>query len=318
MNKHAPSSLSFFKPLVLAAAVSALAACGGGNNNGSDGGNSSSVTQSSSSQAQSSTPASSSSVSSIASSSSSSVTPPDPVAVFSDDFESANLGSIWGEAGDVQLTSERAASGSRSVKFVADDGKYNRNYITLDLNGTEVQDEMYGRMMIWVDRPDQGNGGDFTFIQAEGFPKPSVGAPSDTMVMYRYRVDGRDRNGTVLGNYDTWVDSNNDGQTEWLTDCWDHSNTQLPRETWSCVEWYFDSATNEMQFWLNGNEISEIHMQSMGEGCIDNRQQGIWEAPAKFDRVHVGIEQYHNGVEARTVYVDDVVVDTRKVGCPSN
>lgn len=275
---------------------------------------SSETTESSSETVQSSSPASESSSVAAESSSAPAAT---SNALFSDNFdEGTALGSIWSEAGSVEISSERAFSGDNSLKFSAEGNGYNRNFITLNLDGTPAATDMYGRMMIWIDTPN-GNGGDFSFIQGEGFPKSDVGAPEETMVMYRYRVDGQNRNGTLMANYDTWIDANDDGQTDWLTDCWDHSDTQLPRETWSCVEWHFNAENDVMEFWLDGQEISEISVNQAGEGCINtDNQGGMWTAPAQFDRVHVGIEQYHSGVPARTVFIDDVEVGTEQIGCP--
>lgn len=186
----------------------------------------------------------------------------------------------------------------------------------MDLNDfADVQNQLYGRMMIWVNTP-AGNGGDFTFAQAEGLPKASTGAPEDTTVMYRYRVNGP--NGNVMANYDTWVDANGDGSTDWLTDCWDHSTKKLPTAQWACVEWHFDSKANELKYWLNGEELTELHVMGSGEGCVNaDSQGGEWTAPEDFLKLHLGIEQYHPTAPARTVYVDDVVVDDRAIGCPN-
>lgn len=215
----------------------------------------------------------------------------------------------------LEVSSEQSYSGENSVKFAAQGSGYNRNYISLDLaDYAEVQKELYGRMMIWVNTPN-GSGADFTFAQAEGKPKASTGAPADTTVMYRYRVNGS--NGNVMANYDTWIDANGDGQTDWLTDCWDHSTRQLPTAEWACVEWHFDSDANELMYWLNGEELNELHIQGVGEGCVNpSTQDNEWTAPANFLNLHLGIEQYHGHAQARTVYIDDVAVDSRPIGCP--
>lgn len=223
---------------------------------------------------------------------------------------------MWSDAGSVEVSTERAFSGENSAKFSGAGGGYNRNYLTLDLSGTVLTADLYGRMMIWIDTPN-GNGGDFTFVQGEGAPKADVGAPAETSVMYRYRVDGRERPGTLMANYDTWIDANDDGSTDWLTDCWDHSSTQLPRETWSCVEWHFNSDNNVMEFWLDGTPIDEITINQTGEGCVDsNSQGGMWTAPASFERLNVGLEQYHGDAPARTMFIDDVAVGSEQIGCP--
>jgi len=237
--------------------------------------------------------------------------------VYCFDFDgSAAVPEVLKPSGNIEVSSEQAFSGDSAVKVSATGGGYNRNYLALDLKETALADQMYGRMMVWVDDPG-GNGGDFTFAQADGKPKLSTGAPADTTVSYRYRIAGTARPGTVMANYDTRVDTNNDGSNDWDTDCWDHSEKILPRETWACVEWHFDAEADELKYWINGQEVEDIHVQSQGEGCINNdTQNGDWFAPAKFDTLYMGVEQYHNGVPARTMFIDDVSIDTQYVGCP--
>lgn len=279
------------------------------------GGSSSSDTSSSSSESS----VVSSSSSSVASSSSSVAANPCSDAVFCDDFDgSPTLGSAWDAQGNAAITSEKAYSGQNSVKFEATGGGYNRNYIELGLAAyPSVQKELYGRMMIWVNDPGN-SGGDFTLAQTNGAPKASTGAPSGTNVMYRYRVDGREQNGYLMGNYDTWKD-NGSGQTAWLTDCWQKGNTQLPRGQWACVEWNFDAEGNELHYWLNGNQLTDLSVDDLGDGCVDSStQNNVWTGPESFTSLDLGIEQYHGDAPARTVYIDDVAVSSQYIGCPDS
>ena len=242
--------------------------------------------------------------------------------IICEDFDSlsttADLGDYWSITGNAALTGEKPhGEEGQSLVFTSSGGGYNRNFLSLDVSGLqEDTTQLHGRMMIWVDEPGN-NGGDFTFVQADGDPKPESGAPEDTTVMYRYRVDGNHRNGTLMANYDTWVDANGDGTTDWQTDCWDHSTVQLPREEWACVEWKFDSEANELVYWLNDQLLDEIHVTDAGEGCIGDVQNDQWTGPESFKTLHLGIEQYHNGVPERTVYIDDIEISDRKLGCPS-
>ena len=243
--------------------------------------------------------------SSVASSSAPSDTCSD--ATICEDFENG-LGA-WGTSGEVSLTTENVFEGANALKVAAAGGGYNRNFISLDLANSGVQSNMYGRMMLNVNTPS-GNGGDFVFVQAEGAPDSAdSNAPADTNVMYRYRVNGS--NGNLMANYDTYPSS-------WSTDCWDHSTVKMPTNQWACLEWHFDADVNELKFWLDGTELTELHVQGSGENCIGTAENGEWQAPGQFETLHLGIEQYHNGVPARTMYIDDVKVDTQYIGCPDS
>lgn len=290
---------------VTAALAMLLSACGTPSK-----GSSSSVASSSSS--------SSVVVSSSSSSSSSSVSA-DPCAgsVFCDDFESGSLNG-WNVSGQAAVSTEQAYQGSRSVKVTAAGGGYNRNFLSLDLGSFgAAQQSLYGRMMVYLSNQNS-LGGDFTFVQADGQPKAVSGAPAGTNVMYRMRLDGRFDH--IFANYDTYPN--------WSTDCWKHpsfnqgTNTPppadylIPKNQWACVEWHFDAQADELMFWRDGGELSQIHVSKTGDGCVAQQQQGTWYAPQQFDVLHVGIEQYHNTSKARTMYIDDVQVSDRYIGCP--
>ncbi|MBX2857766.1 MAG: hypothetical protein KTR17_03805 [Cellvibrionaceae bacterium] len=238
--------------------------------------------------------------------------------VFCNSFdEGGDLSSIFNVAGSVVISEEKSFSGQYSAKVSALGGGYNRNYLSLNLKDSGLSDGFYGRMLLWVDEPGN-NGGDFTFAQAEGDAKPVSGAPAGTQVFYRYRVAGDTAHaGTLMANYDTRIDSNGDGETEWLTDCWDHSATVLPRETWSCVEWHFDARNNRLSYWLNGRRLEDLYVAKAGEGCLGSVQNNAWLAPKSFITLHLGIEQYHPTAPPRKIYIDDVALDNQYIGCPS-
>lgn len=297
-----------------------MTACGGNNPSSS-----SAPASSSSSVAVSSSSISSSSSSSVASSSSSSVpggTVSCAEAAFCDDFESNNIGAQpqggWTVSGQASISNERVFSGNRAVKVMSQGGGYNRNFISLNLNNyADTQQQMYGRMMVYLSSQNE-LGGDFTLVQADGNAKPASAAPSGTQAMYRARIDGRYDH--MMANYDT--------SNGWSTDCWAHpefnentgtppaSEYILPKNQWACVEWHFDAQADELMYWLNGAELSQIHVSKVGDGCIGQSQQNLWYAPQQFNTLHLGVEQYHNSARARTMYIDDVRVDNRYIGCP--
>lgn len=124
------------------------------------------------------------------------------------------------EGSAVTVSTERAFSGSQSIKVVSAGGGYNRGFLTIDLNETAppLQEEMFGRMRVYV-TDDNANAGDFTFLQAEGTrPKAASGAPEGTSVMFRGRID--QTHDHIFANYDTWIDTDANNESEWETDCY--------------------------------------------------------------------------------------------------
>lgn len=218
----------------------------------------------------------------------------------------------------ISVTGEQAYSGHHSLKISSGAGR-GRHYLSYDLRQLpQPTDNLYGAAMVYL--KDGPAGGDFTLVQAEGGPKPESGAPRDISVAYRARVDGRHDH--LMANYDTR------GQSPWGTDCWkqpafDPASSQppepeyrLPKNEWACLRWHFDARENRLAFWLNDVPLNQIEVQQTGDGCLAQDQQGIWHGPEAFEWLHLGIEQYHANAAARTLYVDDLAVDTRPTACP--
>lgn len=225
----------------------------------------------------------------------------------------------------VTVSSEQSYSGDKSIKVVSAGGGYNRGFLTLDLTQTPpLQNEMYGSTMIYVS-DENANGGDFTFLQAEGStPQPGLGIPENTHVMYRGRIDQSYDH--VFTHYDTLLDNNADTQSEWVTNCSKHpsftetmappSDYILPKNEWVCIQWHIKQSSNHIDLTVNGNSLTAIRVYDTGDTCENSESQGgMWYAPEQFERLHVGVAQYAEEALPRTMYIDDVVVHSSRVNC---
>ncbi len=222
------------------------------------------------------------------------------------------------------LSTEHAYSGNTSIKIVSGGGGYNHGFLSMDLaTFPALQQEMFGRIMLYV-TDENANAGDFTFLQAEGYwPQPESGAPPGTHIMYRGRIDRRYDH--VFANYDTWIDENLDNVSDWPTDCQKHPTITeagppplyvMPKNEWVCVQWHMKRSTDHIDISLNETHLIGIRVNGNGNGCANNTTQGgVWFAPQKFEFVNVGIEQYSEDALPRTVYIDDIIMDSRLVEC---
>jgi len=235
------------------------------------------------------------------------------VALFCDDFEDAALGAVaapWRPSTNqatVNVDELQAHSGTKAVHVNAPQaGTYHRGYFSLDQGSSAgifpaVALEMYGRAMMYL--PVLPNADvHWTFIQGEG-----RAADGTHNALYRY--GGQHLNGAqLMANYETTMPVR--------SDCWDHSATLLPVAQWTCVEWRFSVASNEMQFWMDGNELADIHVTGQGEGCVANDLGGQWVAPPAFQTLYLGWEHYQQTANPIDLWVDDVAVGTERLGCP--
>ena len=100
-----------------------------------------------------------------------------------------------------------------------------------------------------------------------------------------------------------------------VCDCWHHSKTTIPLNRWACVEWQFDGATNTQRFWLDGQPIDDLTVVGKGDGCINHDLMDNWYFPT-FNALRLGWEHYQLG--PGEAWIDDVAVDSKRVGCPAN
>jgi hypothetical protein len=234
--------------------------------------------------------------------------------LFCADFEDASLGALtapWRTSANmatVNVDEAQAFSGTKAVHVNAPQaGAYHRGYFALDQGSSAgifpaAAEEMYGRAMVYLADYPNANA-HWTFIQGEG-------RAADNTHNALYRYGGQAQNGAeLMANYET-----TDGVA---TDCWDHSASTLPKATWTCVEWHFTVATNEMQFFLNSTELSDMHVTDRGEGCGGQALAGQWLAPPAFQTLYLGWEHYQQAQNPIDLWMDDVVVDTQRIGCPA-
>jgi hypothetical protein len=223
------------------------------------------------------------------------------------DFEQDPVGAPPGgpweaktNKGAVVVDTAMAFSGKHSVKVTTQAGSYQQAFISTKSAAVfpAASGLLYGRMMVYMDSTAK-DGVHWTQLQATG-PVPGL-----TGVTGYYRYGGQHQ-GKLMANYETVGKS---------TDCWQHSATVMPTKKWVCMEWAFDASQEDMRFWLDGAELSDLHVSHKGQGCIGNDLAGVWKAPT-FDTLSLGWESYQQD-DARTGYIDDVVIDKARVGCPA-
>jgi hypothetical protein len=82
---------------------------------------------------------------------------------------------------------------------------------------------------------------------------------------------------------------------------------------WTCLEWQFDGAQNEMRLWADGVLIPELTVSgaTTAGSCV-----GATFTGGVFDQVSLGWAKV-NSEDAGTMdmWLDDVSIDTQRIGC---
>jgi hypothetical protein len=240
--------------------------------------------------------------------------------LFDEDFEEHAAGRIpgapWKEetyqsGAIITVDDVRAFSGQQAMHVITPRGaSYRRGYMAIHLGGPlpQLRSGMYGRAMVWLDEaPVQPRKGDddvhWTLLQGEG-------RSADDRYNAIYRL-GLERAGgrQLMANYETTPPVS--------TDCRQRSKRELPVRRWACVEWHMEVASQEMEFWLDGQPVARVAGRASGElACRGSDLQGEWRAPPKFDSLYLGLERYADSANDQNLWIDDVALAKTRIGCP--
>jgi hypothetical protein len=88
------------------------------------------------------------------------------------------------------------------------------------------------------------------------------------------------------------------------------SKTAVPVGVWACMEWAFLGDTNEMHFWIDGKELTDVAVPPTGVNGT------VWTAP-KFDSLYFGWITYATDTASDhyDIWYDDIAIDTARIGC---
>ncbi|HSH93361.1 MAG TPA: hypothetical protein VK968_04395, partial [Roseimicrobium sp.] len=80
-------------------------------------------------------------------------------------------------------------------------------------------------------------------------------------------------------------------------------------DAWTLVEWHADAATQTYQFFINGQEVTDIAVHN-GAGKFEKS-----EIPSKFDTLSIGWTNYQAATgEGFTIWIDDIAVGKKRLG----
>jgi hypothetical protein len=242
--------------------------------------------------------------------------------VFCDDFESSSAGHApslpWtvdlsrSQDGNVLIdsTMNHTPNGSQSLKLsvAANPSPANAVWAFAMLSGAPALPltTMYGRMWVRFDQLayDNGNYLHVNNIEASGLLADHTTSASDNLGMYYYEGTN-----TQVG----YTTINGDGSSG-RDDAYSPNGGAKPYvtpavNTWICYEWMV-GPPDLMEVWFDGTEVIHVDQQALtADGLAD------WPAPVQFTTLEIGWAQWWNSNVPTTMWVDDFVLGTSRIGC---
>jgi hypothetical protein len=252
--------------------------------------------------------------------------PPDPCgsALFCDTFEDyAGVTAIadkqvlgpWHaalKAGAVmQLDSTHTASGSHALHVHIDNAATAGGRLFADgappiFAGSPTH--LYGRMMMYID--PNGTSTHWTFFSVNGDAEPTSPVTGRKAAYYMSSLPkgGVNTYSFVYG----LAAAGSDG----YHDCYAQSATSMP-SSWACISFEMDSVARKLRMSTDGVATPILAVDDHGKGCVaPTPATSPWYGPA-VTQLFVGAWSYHPMVAPLDVWIDDVIVDTKPVICPT-
>ncbi len=209
---------------------------------------------------------------------------------FCDDFESFAAGGPPGAGWRTALTrgalavdETRAFSGARAVRFTHQ-GAPARMFIELRQPVLPIAGNVvHGRLMYYLTKSPSGTDSHFEIVRGGGALQGGG----------RAQLNTGGENGKVVINYEPG-------------DCTKYSAVPFPEKRWTCYQWRFDGAKNDIHEWVDGISADDIPVAPAGQ---------CWRAPMAVDTLHIGWESYHSAQPVE-LWIDDVAVGDKPIPCP--
>ncbi len=195
-----------------------------------------------------------------------------------------------------------------SLKIVApEENQYNNSLAMMKVSGTSLGaagSDLYGRARIFIEDAGPETDMKWTLATASG----NRGQVSNL----------QHRLGSTNGNLSAVLDSENRAGS-----CEKSAARALPKGQWVCLEWHMDPANTQLEFWIDGESVSDLKLTKTSPGC----SKLTWEGAESYNEFYLGVGRYKPSGQQQqgqtpkppkpvvTAYFDDVALSSGRLGC---
>jgi len=101
-----------------------------------------------------------------------------------------------------------------------------------------------------------------------------------------------------------------------------YSGGKIPTDKWICVEWELEDQPERITLWVGGTQAGVFDNMHINYSSVGTKSGGaIYDGKTSgligvFDTFGIGFHDWHP-TKAFDIYYDDVVLDTKRIGCPA-
>ena len=221
-----------------------------------------------------------------------------------DDFESGTIDTGTWESNGATPTIDgtHAARGSKALHVHTEGNGF--SFLKETKTFPAPNDTYWGRMFVWIDAvPIQPDWSHWTLVGAKGADHPG-----------EIRVGGQFNPQIPKNLFGVGTDGGATGDWTHLDDDPESGAAPVPVQTWVCLEWMHDGASNETKFYEDAVEHPSLATTATDHGG-DQSQDYLLPT---FESVWVGWWLYQGSPtpDHYDVWIDEVVIDNMaRVGC---
>jgi hypothetical protein len=223
-----------------------------------------------------------------------------------EDFESGMINSaIWKVNGTMPVVDTMQHARGTHALHITQDGN-GLSYITEKTTFPEANNTYFGRVFVYFKS--------LPFTTADGgmpYAHWTMVAGSGTGVSGEIRLSGQ------LGSKGNLWGVGTDNQTATGTGDWTNSDSDpgghpmaVPLNQWLCMEWMHKGDTNETQFWWDAT----LHPSLSTTASMHGGNSNPFLLP-QFTQVWIGWQEYQTSTERFELWVDEIAIDSRRIGC---
>ena len=218
--------------------------------------------------------------------------------LFCEDFEVGQLDkTVWtktqiSSGNSVTVQDKQVAHGKYAARFHAKGGT-DYSVILHDGLPAALQKHYFGRLYFYATDFPNENGGHTAYVWS------SNGISGFPYMDHHLEVASYHESAQV-----TWQ------MTYWTGDGPEYIGTggKIPQAKWFCLEWEFNDAPDQIAIWVDGDAKQGAAFRN-----INNGASGLL---GKMTSLGLGFRTWHaKGAPDIDIYIDDVVLDTERVGC---
>jgi hypothetical protein len=223
-----------------------------------------------------------------------------------EDFEATAEGSVptgWTKQGEIAVAPDQAKSGTKSLKISPTEKGPRR----IARSASELGAAHWGRLFYRVQLPvpvvnpskNSGNTVIHSTLVGLSAARPLGGTAE-------YRVLDTIMNQTKKHNFIYNVQIQGGSEFGHET-----AYTYDYKDTWTCAEWHVDNTAKSYTLYIDEMDVAGVKV--VGDKSVTGSKDA--ELPASFMQMNIGWYNYQAGDGGFTVWIDDIAMNSTRVGC---